>query len=85
MNTNVSEYKDNIKDIVSYTKSLKEALKGYEKKKEALDLLMYDIGSDNEKRIRADIQKWYGKWALNSIAQIENEIAELKKKFEGWK
>ena len=82
--TETRPYIKNIEQIIIRAQTLSSTLSRYEEIEGELGGLMYSMEKGNIRDIRVDVLKWYRAWALNSIAQMESEIAELKKRFEAW-
>ena len=78
------EYEDRLKDIISYAESVKSAMKLYQEKEDALNLLAYDIGDENLRNVALRVLNGCGKRALEALGDMEGEIATLKKLFEEW-
>jgi hypothetical protein len=78
------EYENRLKDIISYAESVKSAMKLYQEKEDALNLLAYDIGDENLRNVALRVLKGCGQSALDSLGDMDAEIAELKKKFKEW-
>jgi hypothetical protein len=74
----------NLDHIIIAAQDLRSSLRRYEEIEEELGDLMLVMKEDNARDIRVDVLKWYRALALNNIAQMENEIATLKKQFEAW-
>jgi len=78
------EYEERLKDIISYAESIRSAMKLYQEKEDALDLLTYDIGYENLRDVASRALNGCGKRALEALGDMEGEIATLKKLFEEW-
>ena len=82
--TEINSYERNLDHIIIAAQDLRSSLRRYWDIEEELSDLMIVMKEDNARDIRVDVLKWYRALALNNIAQMENEIAELKKRFEAW-
>jgi len=82
--TEINSHERNLDHIIISAQDLRSSLRRYWDIEEELSDLMIIMKEDNIRDIRVDVLKWYRALALNSIAQMENEIAELKKRFEDW-
>ena len=79
------DIRENIKEIISYAKSIKSTVKLYEEKDEAVDFLQFDIGYDEVGEVRGRVIKRCRQRALEALGDMEAEIAVLKKRLENWR
>jgi|TARA_S200002703_G_C3631254_1_gene193863 hypothetical protein len=82
--TEINSHERNLDHIIIAAQDLRSSLRQYWDIEGELGSLMLTMKEDNIRDIRVDVLKWYRALALNNIAQMENEIATLKKQFEAW-
>lgn len=82
--TEINSHVENLEQIIICAQDLRSSLGRYWDTEGELGGLMLLMKEDSARDIRVDVLKWYRALALNKIAQMENEIAELKKRFEAW-